>query len=271
MELERRQDAAWADDAMLSELEEGMGYTFRDISHLRIALTHSSVFPTIIGPKPGDTQDNQRLEFLGDAVVELCVSEALYHRYPLMREGDLTRTRITFVRKETLSMAARRLNLGDYLMMGASEREHGLADQTSVLCDTFEAVTAAIYLDGGFDAARMFVSRALDDYHIHNEIADYNWKSRLQELMQASGLRTPKYAIVGMMGPSHAPWFTAVAQSAEGKILGRGNGHSRKAAEQEAARVASGLFKPASEKSPATAPTLADKVRQEDALATQEA
>ncbi|GHU69236.1 ribonuclease 3 [Clostridia bacterium] len=229
-------------EAEINSLQERMGYHFRDESLLRLALTHPSVFAQTNAPKPLNPPDNQRLEFLGDAVVQLCVSEALYLRHPEMREGDMTKTRITFVRKESLGEAARVLNLGEYMVMGTAERDHGLSARVSVLCDAFEAVTAAVYLDGGFDVARAFVSRSLNDYSENPLTSTLNWKSRLQELMQSAGERTPKYTLVSVVGPPHAPWFTVDVRSQSGQKLGKGSGHSRKTAEQQAAYEASLLF-----------------------------
>ncbi|MDR1599819.1 MAG: ribonuclease III [Oscillospiraceae bacterium] len=229
----------------LDELQRRMGYRFRDAGLLELSLTHPSVFAQTNAPRLPNPPDNQRLEFLGDAVVQLCVSDALFRRYPGMREGEMTSARITFVRKESLCQAAAALRLDRYLVMGAAERGGSLSGQTSVMCDTFEAVTAAVYLDGGFGAARDFVTRSLDDYKLREKVqAVDNWKSRLQELMQSDNQRAPRYMLTGVSGPPHAPEFTAEVYGGGGALLGSGKGPSRKAAEQEAARAASLAFTP---------------------------
>ncbi|MDR1263083.1 MAG: ribonuclease III, partial [Oscillospiraceae bacterium] len=155
-------DVGWPCGKWLDELQCGMGYQFSDINLLKLALTHPSVFAQTNAPKPPNPPDNQRMEFLGDAVVQLCVSDALFRRYPDMREGDMTHLRITFVRKESLSQAAIALHLDQYILMGMAERGHGTSSQINVMCDAFEAVTAAVYLDGGFGAAYAFVAHALN-------------------------------------------------------------------------------------------------------------
>ncbi|MDR0396821.1 MAG: ribonuclease III [Oscillospiraceae bacterium] len=253
----------------LDELQALMGYRFRSIELLKLALTHPSVFAQTNTPKPPNPPDNQRLEFLGDAVVQLCVSEALYRRYPDMREGDMTNARIAFVRKESLSQAAAALRLDRHLVIGAAERGHGLSGRTSVMCDAFEAVAAAVYLDGGFDEARGFVSRSLNDYALRAKTAAVsNWKSRLQELMQAAGQRAPRYSLTDVSGPPHAPEFTAEVHIGGGVVLGRGKGSSRKAAEQEAARAAARMFETAARE---LSETLDKSVETpEDVIAAQE-
>jgi len=186
--------------------------------------------------RPGEL-DNQRLEFLGDAVLELCVSLALYLRCPEADEGTLTRLRSDFVREEALSMAARRMRLGSFLRMAPSERMSGGNEKPSVLADCFEAILAAIYLDGGFTAAEAFVARALNQYISTPCEETINYKSVLQEQLQAKRLPTPHYRITESHGPPHAPYFTAIVQCGE-TILGQGEGRSKKEAERQAARMA---------------------------------
>lgn len=211
----------------LSTLMQTLGHLFIDPGLLLLALTHPSA-------ASGSGGDNQRLEFLGDAVLQLCVSEALYARHPQMQEGELTRLRADLVREESLAQAARRFGLGAYLKLDRGEDVSGGRDKASVLADTMEAVIAAAYLDGGPDAARRLCARTFGDFV--PTAAEPNWKSLLQELEQAEGRGTPTYHIVAEEGPPHARVFTVEVTLAGG---GRacGSGTSKKQAEQHAAKA----------------------------------
>ena len=208
----------------MKALEDKLGYRFGDQSLLKLALTHPSV----------GRRHNQRLEFLGDAVLELCVSEKIYEKHPEMQEGPMTQLRQKLVREERLADAARQISLGEHLIMDWGCESTGGRENPSVLCDAFEAVLAAAYLDGGLNAARGMVLRLIGDC---TETGENDYKSELQEKLQAGGHPAPEYRTVGQDGPPHDPVFTA-AVTVEGKELARGTGKSKKRAEQEAARAA---------------------------------
>ena len=210
----------------LDSLQKALGYSFRDERLLRLALTH---------PSAGLPEDNQRLEFLGDAVLQLCVSVALYGQHPADQEGSLTQLRQALVREETLAEAANRLEIGEYLRFDKGEAASGGGHKPSVLCDAMEAVLAAVYLDGGWEAAAALCARALNNFAAPP--CDKNWKSLLQEKTQQHGGCTPEYRIVSQEGPAHARVFTAEVLL-RGAVAGSGTGGTKKQAEQEAARAA---------------------------------
>lgn len=207
-----------------SHLEQNIGYVFRDKSLIAQALTHPSM-----GGK-----HNQRLEFLGDAVLELCVSEKIYEKHPEMSEGPMTKLRQKLVREEKLAQAAAKMKLGESLRMDRGCEAGGGRTNPSVLCDTFESVLAAVYLDGGFQAARDFVLRHIGDC---SEAGEMDAKSALQEYVQAKGIPSPTYETIGENGPDHRPVFT-VAVYLNGQEAGQGTGSTKKRAEQAAANAA---------------------------------
>jgi len=209
----------------LTPLMEALGYPFSDAGLLSLALTHPSA--------SAGGEDNQRLEFLGDAVLQLTVSAALYARYPKGREGELTRLRASLVREETLAAAARRLSLGAFLSLDHGEEATGGRDKPSVLADAMEAVLAAVYLDGGLQEAARVCALALDDFAPPS--AERNFKSLLQEREQAGGRPAPEYRVVCEEGPPHSRVFF-VEVYLSGEKRGEGQGPSKKQAEQEAAR-----------------------------------
>ena len=210
----------------LDSLQKALGHSFRDERLLRLALTH---------PSAGLPEDNQRLEFLGDAVLQLCVSVALYGRHPADQEGSLTQLRQALVREETLAEAANRLEIGEYLRFDKGEAASGGGHKPSVLCDAMEAVLAAVYLDGGWEAAAALCARALNNFAAPPR--EKNWKSLLQEKTQRHGGCTSEYRIVSQEGPAHARVFTAEVLL-RGVVAGSGTGGTIKQAEQEAARAA---------------------------------
>ena len=210
----------------LDSLQKALGYSFRDERLLRLALTH---------PSAGLPEDNQRLEFLGDAVLQLCVSVALYGQHPADQEGSLTQLRQALVREETLAEAANRFEIGEYLRFDKGEAASGGGHKPSVLCDAMEAVLAAVYLDGGWEAAAALCARALNNFAAPPR--EKNWKSLLQEKTQQHGGCTPEYRIVSQEGPAHARVFTAEVLL-RGAVSGSGTGGTKKQAEQEAARAA---------------------------------
>ena len=209
-------------------LFQALGHVFRSPHLLCLALTHPSAAHRV------GEENNQRLEFLGDAVLQLCVSEALFSRYPEKDEGSLTQLRAAIVREESLAGAARRIRLGEYLRFDHGEAMSGGRDKPSVLADALEAVLAAIYLDAGMEAARKACLRVLGDFSDVRMARD--WKSLLQEKEQAVGHDAPAYRVIGEEGPPHARVFHVEAR-VQGGMRGFGHGHSKKQAEQEAARA----------------------------------
>jgi len=215
----------------VKSLCEKLGYTFKDFKLLETALTHPSCGWDHHVPH------YQRLEFLGDAVLELAISRYLFFELPEIDEGKLTRIRAGIVREETLSAAAKRMDLGKYIRLSVGEQRSGGRNKPSILCDVMEAVLAAVYLDGGFDCAVQVINRALgDDLHPKSLEDHLDAKSRLQELMQRNG-EMPKYEFVSMEGPPHAPEFF-YRVLVEDRALGEGKGTSKQNAQQAAARDA---------------------------------
>jgi ribonuclease III len=200
--------------------------------HFDEALTHPS-----FANEQRALRDNQRLEFLGDAVLQLCVSEFLWHEYPDASEGELTRRRSQLVNTEALGDFARRIGMHQALRLGKGAEAHGLRDNTSVLADAVEALIAASYLDGGIDTARQACFALLREVQAKfDESPVRDTKSELQELVQARGLEAPQYQVLGSGGPSHEPWFQ-VAVTVGGQVLGEGRGRSKRHAEREAAHA----------------------------------
>ena len=212
-------------------LESAIGHSFADKSLLELALTHPSYALS------HQCHDNQRLEFLGDAVLELCVSRVLFERFPKLREGQLTRRRAALVCEASLARAARRFSLGQYLKLDKGEELVGGRENPSILADAMEAVLAAVYLDAGIEAAGRLVDLAMGDYEPGEQV-ERDAKSALQEYLQGLGEETPSYEIVGQDGPPHARVFTARVLRADGTELGRGQGQRKQRAEEAAARMA---------------------------------
>ena len=202
---------------------KALGYTFRDEALLRRALTHPSM----------GKNDNQRLEFLGDAVLQYLMSDKLYQAHPDEREGALTHRRQLMVCEAALSLIAGKLGLGEALMMDRGEELTGGREKPSVLCDTMEAVLAAVYLDGGMEAAREVVEHCWPG---EDEVARplQDAKGALQEALQKNGGESPSYEITGQSGPPHNPVFEAAVYW-NGKLLAKGEGKTKKQAEQAAA------------------------------------
>ncbi len=223
-------DMAAGEAVGLAGLMQTLGYRFRDEAALRQALTHPSY-----ALQCGD-RDNQRLEYLGDAVLQLCVTRRLYDAFSDLQEGQLSRRRALLVCEASLCEAARRFALGRALRLDRGEELTGGREKPSVLADAMEAVIAAVYLDGGMDAAAALVDRVIVDYD-RGEIPVVDAKTALQEAVQARGEPTPTYAIVHEEGPPHARVFTAHAFIAE-RVVGEGRGASKKQAQQQAAQQA---------------------------------
>jgi ribonuclease-3 len=225
-------------EAPLAEIQGRLDYTFRQPALLKLALTHPS-YAHEHPQEGGEEQHNQRLEFLGDAVLDFLVAAWLYRSYPDAPEGQLTRLRATLVRTDTLASLARDLGLGQGLRLGRGEEESGGQARAANLCDALEATVGALYLDGGLDPlwARLepWFSRQVQAI-LHDETY-VDAKSRLQEWTQANFSITPAYRIIAEEGPDHAKTFTAQVLLDE-QVAGVGCGSSKRTAEQAAARAA---------------------------------
>lgn len=214
----------------LHELEEKLGYQFQNPDLLRQALTHSSYANEHHLKKHSD---NERLEFLGDAVLELTSSEFLYNKYPDHAEGSLTKLRASLVCEPTLAFCTRALDLGSYLYLGKGEDHTGGRNRKSILSDALEAVIGAIYLDGGFANAKEFVLKFILTDIEHKQLF-YDSKTILQEVVQAKGSHSLQYEVIREEGPDHDKHFMVEVRMDE-ETVGTGEGHTKKAAEQEAA------------------------------------
>jgi len=218
-----------------SPLEERLGYAFQNPALLTLALTH----PSCRHESGGAGGDNQRLEFLGDAVLQMVLTEALYRRFPRWDEGRMTRLRARLVNRSALEALAVHYGLGEALILGKGEEMNQGRSRGSNLCDAFEAVLGAIFLDGGHDAATAWV-RACFERVIESEAAapdEFNAKGNLQEWLQGRGHSTPTYQLVGESGPDHDKRYE-VAVLSSGQEIGRGSGPSKKTAESQAAAQA---------------------------------
>lgn len=213
-------------------LEADLGHTFDDPQLLRLALTHRSV-----SADDPARNDNERLEFLGDAVLQLVVTDTLYHEFPNLSEGEMAKVRAGVVSRPELAVVARRLELGDQVELAPGEERTGGRNKDSILADALEALIGAVYLDAGLESARAVIVGHWSDVIAERVkspgVKDY--KTRLQEHLARDGIR-PSYSVEGA-GPDHQRTFTAVV-SAGDNDLGTGTGRSKKAAEQEAARKA---------------------------------
>ena len=217
-------------------LEESLGYHFQDRAHLRKAMIHSShAFEQVRQLQ----KDNETLEFLGDAVLDLTVGHALFRHFPEMREGDLTRLRAALVNERHLARMAKDLDLGKYLLLGKGEDTNLGREKASILSCAFEAVAGAIFLDGGYPAAAEFVERHFTPWFEDRRQAMFlaDAKSSLQELLQERFNEAPRYVLEGDEGPDHNKIFHISVRFRE-EIFGRGSARSKKEAEQEAAAMA---------------------------------
>lgn len=218
-------------DLDLGVLERTLGYRFGDRSLLERALVHSSA------ATESDLESNQTLEFLGDAVLDLAVSEFLLARHPTRAEGELTRMRASIVSAKGLAAAAKRLDLGRWIRLGRGEARSGGGKKANILADTYEAVIAAVFLDGGYVAARRVLETTFAEEVAAADPVGDDWKTELQELTQARFHCTPSYSLLSATGPDHEKHFE-VAIRIQGDIVARGEGANRKSAEQMAAREA---------------------------------
>ena len=223
-------------EGSLEQFQERIGLSFNDPSLLRQALTHRSY----LGANGNDlSTSNERMEFLGDSVLELVVNEYLYAHFPNHQEGELTKMKSLLVSRNILSGQARDMELGRFLLLSEAESESGGRQRASILADAFEAVIGAIYLDQGMTSARRFLEPRLlvDAPDILSDRKFTNYKSVLQEYVQAQFKTYPRYRISSQSGPDHKKVFT-VDVSVRGKKLGEGHGSNKKRAEQSAARDA---------------------------------
>ena len=221
----------------LDELERVIGYRFQDQAFLRRAVTHRSFANEQPEPRP---QHNEAFEFLGDAVLELIVSDWLLRLFPTQKEGVLSKLRAFVVSAANLQTHAVRIKLGEYLLLNRGEEKTGGRSKSHLLVDAYEALIAAIYLDGGLEAAKAFVHREfLDTFATMNpnDLTASDYKTALQESLQANGLPTPKYAIIEKLGPDHQRVFQ-VELKVNGKRISTGQGTTIKSAQQDAARCA---------------------------------
>ena len=227
-------------------LEESLGHRFQRRELIEKALTHSSQAREVeaLGALPR-AGDNELLEFLGDAVLSLVTSEALFHRFPGFQEGQLSKLRAHLVGQRHLLRVAEQLQIGHYLRLGRGEEKSGGRSKATLLVDALEAILAALYLDGGWTVARDFILRAIVDPELANMKLEtsampvMDFKSALQEKLQASGRPQPIYALVKEEGPEHKKTFTVEIKLAEpqiAKFVARAQGTTKKRAEQEAAR-----------------------------------
>ena len=222
----------------MERLQERLQYRFKDIEFLVRAMTHRSYANEASEP----TRDNQRLEFLGDAVLGMVITHTLFERYPMSSEGQLSKMKARLVCEQMLAQHARSLELGETLLLGRGEERTGGREKDSVLADAYEALIAAVHLDGGFAVAQSLILRQ------HAEVIDAldsrrsgDPKSKLQELLQDRFRIRPRYKIVNADGPDHARVFTAVV-IANDETVGIGKGRSKKDAQQNAAKMALGRY-----------------------------
>jgi ribonuclease-3 len=219
------------------DLQQRIGYRFKDRGLLEHALTHRSRAAEDVS---GGVYDNESLEFLGDAVLGLVVAEALFRRYPESSEGQKSKIKAAVVSTQSLARHAEAIRLGEHLLLGRGEEKTGGRFKQALLADAYEALIAAVYLDGGLPAAATFLERELGAAiaaGAHQDAVGPDYKSALQERLQASGRGLPEYRVAAASGPDHRKVFT-IEVVVSGEILGTATGKAKKEAEQEAARLA---------------------------------
>lgn len=224
----------------LDSLQERLGIRFRDEGLLRLALTH----PSVAHEQAAEVQHNQRLEFLGDSVLQLVLTRILYERFPGFGEGPLTKARAQLVNRRTLADQGARLRLGDHLILSRGEEMNRGRERPSTLADAFEALLGAIFLDGGYEAAQTFITTQFGE--VFGELQGIpnldNPKGDLQEVLQASSPEPPQYRLLSVTGPDHDRLFESAVYY-RGEELGRGQGKSKKEAESQAALQALSLLR----------------------------
>ena len=219
---------------MIKDLEAAIGYQFHNIALLQNALAHSSYANE---RWHNSLMSNERLEFLGDSILGMCVAEYLYCTFPDRPEGELTRMRADMVCEKTLAAVAGRIGLGQHLLLGKGEEQGGGRTRNSILADAVESVIAASFLDGGMDAAKAFIQKFILVEVPVKKLNNVDYKTSLQELVQQKKNQVLTYTLVGESGPDHDKHFE-VEVCLNGKVVGLGSGSSKKRAEQDAARVA---------------------------------
>ena len=217
----------------MEAIERRIGYRFADRKYLRVALTHSSY----ANESKSHIAYNERLEFLGDAVLQLVTSEKLYKENPHMPEGKMSKTRAALVCEDALANYSHKIDLGSFMFLGKGEENTGGRERPSILADAFEALIGAIFLDGGIAQAKKFILRFLNDTELH--LQDY--KTLLQEIIQQNPGERLSYIVVKEEGPDHDKSFT-VEVHLNSNPIGSGEGKSKKQAEQQAAKEALGLM-----------------------------
>ena len=219
-------------------LQQTLGYRFRDRGLLEHAMTHTSRANEDVS---GGVHDNESMEFLGDAVIGFVIADVLFREFPDFDEGEKSKTKAALVSTATLARQAERLNLGEHLLLGRGEEKTGGRRKQALLADGYEALIAAIYLDGGIEHVRAFIVREfaplLAEVQQHGIAGSQDYKSALQELLQAREQPLPEYRLVGTMGPDHRKLFQ-VEVVVNGEALAESTGPSKKEAEQDAARAA---------------------------------
>lgn len=224
----------------LTSLQARLGYTFQNVELLRLAVTH----PSIAHEAGTHIQTNQRLEFLGDAVLQLILTRALYDKFPEYGEGPLTKARATLVNRRMLAGHGRAIDLQEHLILSRGEEQTGGRQRPSAIADAFEAVIGALFMDGGLEAAKSFVLAEFAEYV--SELAELpsidNPKGELQELLQATSTEAPQYQVLNASGPDHDRNFECSVRHG-GVELARGSGKSKKEAESNAALAAYQLLK----------------------------
>ena len=226
-----------------SHLEEKINYSFKNKSLLQTALTHSS-FYNENRKNPNATESYERLEFLGDSILQIIISEYLFLEFPDKDEGALTKIRQRLVCEDALAKAARTVNLGEYLFLGKGDDSAAGRDRDSVLSDAFEALLAAIYLDNEvnrLETVRKVLFALIKEQLLSCYSNNQDYKTRLQQLVQQDGIESLYYEVISESGPAHDRSFT-VAAMLNSNVIGKGNGHSKREAEQKAAHEALLLF-----------------------------
>lgn len=219
----------------LSQLEQELGITFQQKDLLKEAFTHSSYVNEY---KKSKLRDNERLEFLGDAVLELAVSQYLYRNNPAMPEGEMTKLRAAIVCEASLTVFAKQSDFGQYILLGKGEDKTGGRQRPAILADAFEAFLGALYLDQGFDAVLNFLNTHIfPTLTVDTSTSVMDYKSHLQEIVQQQKDRKIEYQIISEQGPSHHKEFIAQVMI-QGEPAGKGNGRTKKEAEQKAAKAA---------------------------------
>lgn len=218
---------------MYTKLEQGLGYTFQNRKLLENALCHSSYANECRDGR----SSNERLEFLGDSILGFVVASFLYQRYPEKPEGDLTRIRADLVCERNLAKCAGTIHLGEFLLLGHGEEHGGGRCRDSIVSDAMESVLAAAYLDGGFDAAKGIIDRLILSELPKGRPGNFDYKTMLQELVQREKNQVLQYELIGQSGPDHDKVFN-VEVLRNGQVVGKGEGHSKKKAEQAAAQQA---------------------------------